>query len=98
MDSAWLVLDIHSYPTPHWSGHNAVVLDDRRPPPQSLLSFSAATGIAVDVRGQGNDIQDEAHARGIEAFLIEFNEQGDVTKQTQMIDNIVAWVKQRRVV
>lgn len=96
MESAWLVLDIHSYPPPHWEGHNAIVLDDRWPPPQSLLQFSTATGIAADVRGQGNDIQDEAHGRGIEAFLIEFNEQGDITKQNEMIDKIVGWVKQQK--
>jgi hypothetical protein len=96
METAWLVLDIHSYPPPHWEGYNAIVLDDRRSPPASLLDFSIVTKITIDVRGQGNDIQDEAHSRGIEAFLIEFNEQGDVVKQTQMVENIVAWVKHQK--
>jgi hypothetical protein len=96
MQSSWLVLDIHSYPPPHWEGYDAVILDDRRPAPTSLLSFSQTSGIPADLRGQGNDIQDEAHARGIEAFLIEFNEKGNVQRQSQFIDGIVAWIKRQR--
>lgn len=92
---AWLVLDIHSFPPPHWQGYDAIVLDDRSPSPESLLSFSSETGITLDSRGVGNDIQDEAHARGVEAFLIEFSEQGNPIKQAQLIDNIVAWVQRR---
>lgn len=93
LDTARLVLDIHSYPRLPWPEYDAIVLDDRWPQPRSLLEFSAATGLPADIRGANNDIQDEAHARGIEAFLIEFNEQGNVAKQEQIVEKIVAWCK-----
>ena len=92
LETAWLVLDIHSFPPPHWAGYNAIILDDRRPPPQSALQFSAATGIALDSNGASNDIQDEAHQAGKEAFLIEFNEKGDPAVQTAYISAIADWV------
>jgi len=96
MQRAWLVLDIHSYPPPHWADYNAVILDDRRPTPQSALAFSAATGIPLDPNGLNNDIQDEAHASGKQAFLIEFNEQGNSAIQSGYIDAIVAWIQHQR--
>ena len=99
MLSASLVLDIHSYPgaitRTGWALHEAIILEDRRPTPASTVRFSEFTGIPLDPNGGHNDIQDEAHALGIEAFLIEFNETGSVVAQHAIIERIVAWTRTR---
>ena len=97
MQQARIVLDIHSYPgSPErgWDRYDVVLLEDRRPTPASSRQFASATGIVLDPNGARNDIQDEAHERGLEAFLLEFNTFGNFRIQQNIIERIVKWVKQ----
>jgi hypothetical protein len=73
------VLDIHSFPDTEykWNENEIVILDDqgRSKFSVSLADFLKSNYVKVALwTGVSNDIQDEAHERGLLATLIEFNE------------------------
>ena len=83
-----LVLDVHSFPRDSFgSGYDVVLLDDTRVETGRFLEdnirFADRIGQVLGhnrvalLAGEGNDIQDEALARGLKATLVEFSEQTD---------------------
>jgi hypothetical protein len=88
-----LLLDIHSYPAETdrsgWAENSLVLLwEGAQLYPQSILELSRRSG-ALLVRGERNDIIDEAHENAVPAVLLEFNE--DFYRSGDLF-SIVNWV------
>lgn len=94
-----LILDIHSYPSnSEYGAYQAVILEDR-PLSRDLSSYSLyqyliSNGINVGLlQGRGNDIEDESHEKGIDSFLIEFDEDMSLKFNQNLINLISEWVR-----
>lgn len=93
-----LILDIHSYPSDSEYGPwDITILEDRQPnlnlTSYSLYKYLQSFGINVGlIYGKDNDIIDEANEKGVDAFLIEFNESLSEKYNNYLVSLIVNWI------
>lgn len=99
-----LVLDVHSYNADYeaWEDYEIAVLDDRKLDRKlesyHMVDWLRKNGVtATLVQGIDNDIQDEMHEKGIESYLIEFNESllNEEGQASNVLTNIASLVAQR---
>jgi hypothetical protein len=104
VDSRVFTLDIHSYPKHHqWAGtvgFPMVFLYAGGAAPAwvgdmaALIRKSTARSIGIiDGIGPVNDIQDELHALGFSAVLLEFNESNDASTEEQLAQAVKEWAE-----
>ena len=97
-------LDIHSYPKHHeWSGrteYSMVFLYAGGPAPGWVSKLAASIKktlmkniTIIDNIGLVNDIQDELHALGFKAVLMEFNESNTIITEEYLAVAVREWAK-----
>lgn len=98
MRSFDIVLDIHSYPNDSQYGPWDIVILEDRPFNENLSSVSLyeylrSFGVNVGLLlGKDNDITDECSEKGVDAFLIEFNESLDGSYNDYLATLISNWL------